>query len=170
MFHGVRVRYALDAPRAREILSTAKIFHPYGMVAPHPEIANGGTGFGNTMNLAWKQMSNQIRTFTEEMTDTDQLGRMRDEIARAGTLVFLGFGFHKQNIALLAEQNSLGTKRIFGSAFGVSNADLKVVKSRILPLFKQNDQGPLVHGSTAMKMDKLKCSPLMDEYKMTLTA
>jgi hypothetical protein len=49
----------------------------------------------------------------------------------ADRIVFLGFAFHDQNMGILAGEASIKTKPMIGTAFGMSESDVRVVKQQI---------------------------------------
>jgi len=82
--------------------SSLVIYHPYGQVGfmpwddGNPKVNFGGTDYGDIVGL-----SGQIRTFNEQMEDKVQLDEIRQRVADAKRIVFLGFHFHNQNMELL---------------------------------------------------------------------
>lgn len=82
-----------------------KVWHPYGSLGKlRPEgRAIDELPFGSKDPIAVGQLSSQIKTFTEqEAISAGELSGIRDAIANADTVVFLGWGYHPQNIKILS--------------------------------------------------------------------
>lgn len=169
LFYAVRALCALDDSHTQQVLTTARIYHPYGYLGPIPELGpGGGVAFGNTARMDWAQLSARIRTFTEEIGAPTILEKMREEVRGADVLVFLGFGFHRQNMQLLAEPRKLKDKRVFATALNISDSDVEIVIRRISELFDTSMQNSMQVRRWLKVKNNLSCAGLLDEYAMTL--
>lgn len=75
----------------------------------------------------------RIKTFSES---SDLAAEIRGLVLRADKVVFLGFGFHEQNIELLDVSDDIGTsepidKAVFATTMGMSPSDEGVVRAQI---------------------------------------
>lgn len=82
-------------------VSKIRIIHPYGDLGPLQAGPSGGNRFGVLENVDLWKASQRLSTFTEEVRDQDTVRTIRQAIASAHQLVFLGFSFQPQNMALL---------------------------------------------------------------------
>jgi hypothetical protein len=57
------------------------------------------------------------------------------ELGRAHAVIFLGFAYHNQNMTLLRPAEPIKPKQIFGTAFGMSDADVEVVSHDLASFF-----------------------------------
>jgi hypothetical protein len=130
----IRNYYQLSEHDAAAVLTNAQIFHPYGQVGRLPwESGSTSIEFGadvhpDTLN----QMTGQIKTFSEGTDPTEsEIVQIRSVVAGARRIVFLGFAYHVQNLALLfppSEAHSLPhTTEVYGTALGISASDSKVI-------------------------------------------
>jgi hypothetical protein len=115
--------------------TTLKILHPYGSVGNLPwqsetnAVRFGGEQNGNDLG----SLSDQIRTYNEEVDDTKKIGELRTAMAEAKRIVFLGFHFHKQNVELLSPEvdkpDLKGTVSIYGTRVNRSPADMESIQN-----------------------------------------
>ena len=125
----LRNYYHTSIDETTELLSHLKIYHPYGSIgqlswpAHHPNIEFGGSPMPHQL----VGIAKELKTFTEGTNKThSEINEIRSLVKDGESLVFLGFGFNKQNLDLLFEPNTLPIKvpgKIFGSAFGISETD-----------------------------------------------
>jgi hypothetical protein len=126
--HALVMYFSISISEAYKIVSRIKIFHAYGAVGSlkgrvGEKIVPCGSAppvrFGQ--EVSWELLRDvgpHITTFTEESRSTEEVERMRDLVLDAETIVFLGFGFNDNNLALIRPDNGrvLGAKRIFATA------------------------------------------------------
>ncbi len=100
MSHGLPMK---DAQRI--VAQKLKVYHPYGNIGRLPwqtgEASDVEWGTDQPWNIL--NLTGQIRTYAEAMRDTEGLRSMRASVVGAKRLVFLGFGFHPQNVDLLID-------------------------------------------------------------------
>jgi hypothetical protein len=167
--------YGIDDGEARSVMETLTILHPYGTIAKLPWQDNNGLPFGFPTNRPdLLMMSNQIKTFTEQVEDSTTLEAIKRELASAETIVFLGFSYHELNMQILKPRTPCVVKNIFGTAFGVSGHDIEHIKEEIRSLVGCNLVENRVRGGTEMITERLhvrhdlKCADLLQEYSRTL--
>lgn len=124
-----------------------KILHPYGLVGNLPwqsrtNFVQCGGGAGNNQAA----LSNQIRTYNEEVDDKQKIADIRGALAEAQLIMFLGFHFHKQNVELLSptarDPRLSGKVAVYATQGNRSFADLEIIQHRRLPL--------ILHGRTTL--------------------
>jgi hypothetical protein len=149
-------------------MARLNISHPYGVVGCLPWQNAASVVFGGRMNMKLLDIANDIRTFTERMEDDAALAAIRLQIQEAETVVFLGFAFHPLNMQLLAPPATSTAKRIFGTAKGISNGDLDVVKRSVIDALQADTRHARGALTIAIK-NELTCAGLFDEYWRTLS-
>jgi hypothetical protein len=156
----IAAAYALSPERAQEVLRRLRIFHPYGTVGllPVKDVPNGVPfgGYEHRGDLL-AEIAKGIRTFTEQVHDVDVVASLRNEVMEAEAIVFLGFAFYRQNMELIRPEGSAVAKRVYATAYGISDPDCKVVEKQIRDIL-----GPM--GRSIVVRNGLECSRLFDEY------
>jgi hypothetical protein len=151
--------YGINEYDAAEIMKNLRIIHPYGVV--------GSTPFGGARGDYVAQAA-QVKTYTEQLGNAEILREVRNEVQRADCIVFLGFAFHSQNLLMLKPDPRIANKVIFGTAFGMSNADVDVVSHNIGGFF--NPVLNAAQRANRIKIEnKLKCADLFDNYARSLS-
>lgn len=160
--------YAVPNNDVAEIMRPLKVFHPYGSIAPLPVTDQPDTvPFGGDLS-DYVSIAKRIHTYTEQISDGDEMVEMHRAIAEAEQLVFLGFGFHSQNMALLTPDQLLGEKLVYATTFGLSGPNAEVVKNRIAELFLANIRSHIKADN--LRLHDLTSAKLLDEYRIALTA
>jgi hypothetical protein len=85
-------------------------------------------------------------------------------VRKAEVIVFLGFGFHQQNLELVRPEDPSDAKRVFATALGISKSDCEVVKIQIQRLL---GQGPERFGIDLR--NDLTCPGLFNEFWRSLS-
>jgi hypothetical protein len=175
LVHALRQFYAIDENTAASILKTLTIIHPYGLAAPF-KTHDGAQGYhyaaeGHGFVPDYWSLSDGIRTYSEQMTDASELQKIHQEINEAQRIVFLGFGFHDQNLGLLAPPGGMERKQIFATAKGMSDSDVSLVRAQLIRFFTPNAQ-MLVNSLPDMIQIRsdLTCTELFDSYNKSLPA
>jgi len=146
--YGVSIEEGRDATQA-----TLDITHVYGRVGNLPWHGQGQTApyvnFGSCVTgKSLRQLSSGIRTFTEQAQDPDEIEHCRSILGAAEQVIFLGFGFHRQNMALLS-LDSPRWNTALATGYKVSLADQSVFKRRVMEMFKNSDLNVEVANITA---------------------
>jgi hypothetical protein len=127
-----------------------KIIHPYGVVGSLPwqtrtNAVQFGGGSRYIEDLA--ALSQQIRTYNEEIDDKTKVREVRRSLGAASRIIFLGFHFHKQNVELLSAGEDVpdysGRVLIYGTQVNRSYSDIEIIRDRRLP--------QILHGRTPME-------------------
>ncbi len=165
--HALSALYGITKEAAEGIVGTLTIIHPYGKIASLEMLP-----FGGNPHLATDPfpLSDRIRTYTEQVAKPHMLALMHDTMHNASCLVFLGFSYLEQNMALLRPTNPFDRKTVLGTAFGLSDSDRDVVYKEILSMFAQPQQSSMSRGNQIIIDNKIKCAELFDSYARTLNA
>lgn len=105
LFEWLQAIYRVDRQAAASIVAGLKVYHPYGRLAPLDWEQNKGVKYGaqvETHRLI--AMAEQIRTYSEASEPETGIELVKEKFSSASSVVFLGFGFHQQNIDLLTVQ------------------------------------------------------------------
>jgi len=163
--------YQIDNTSAAELISNIGIYHPYGTVGKLPWMRGGGSiEFGAEPNeLQLLELVKQIRTFTEGTEpESSEINIIRKAVYESDCIIFLGFGFHPQNMALLDSDNyepidkERDSSVCFATAKGISQHDCDLVISDIQKLtgFEKHQ----IH----LRND-LTCTDLFSKYRRSLS-
>jgi hypothetical protein len=173
LLHALQQLYSLPEKAAADVLGKLTIVHPYGMVGYlKTEIAQAGVSFGGearALSEDYYALSGRIKTYTEQVSDPDELKPIHDEVIKAERIVFLGFAFHDQNLALIKPRASIKRKDIYATAFGMSESDVDVVKAQLLNFFEGEEREIMDNGHIIIRRD-LKCSDMFDQYTKSFPA
>lgn len=134
LFHTLRAEYGKSAEEVAELLETLEIYHPYGMVDLLPwQSPEQGTNFGDYKleDDQFLMLVDKIKTFSEKIRDVEEVERMRMRVGEAGTILFLGFGFHIQNMDMIRPPISTNRKVIYATAYTMSKPNRDAIDDRI---------------------------------------
>ncbi|MNH49656.1 hypothetical protein D3C85_1012290 [compost metagenome] len=112
-----------------EAMNSLEVLHPYGTLGYLPWQEGISVPFG-APNVELEKVYGSIRTYSEQLDDKNQIYKISNAISNAETVVFLGFGFHKQNVDLLSGP-ILEPKEVFATACGVSSSQRRAFEARI---------------------------------------
>jgi hypothetical protein len=77
-------------------------------------------------------LSGNIRTFTEQNVTTGTRAQIKQAIDRSRIVVFLGFGFHQQNLTLLQTGRAAEPwRRVLASVLKIDPANFDALKRQI---------------------------------------
>jgi hypothetical protein len=162
LLNALQQLYRISDTEAKSILSTLRIVHPYGTVPANIPFVH--------TNVNCAALTNSIKTYTEQIADTVILEKVIDELEQAEHIVFLGSAYHDQNMALLRHSTDdlSPSKRIFGTAYGMSQSDVDIVGLQIDAWFTGHN--PSVYRTDMIRLENgLKCAGLFDNYAKSLT-
>lgn len=135
-----------DFSYAAHAMRKLRIWHPYGTVGPI-EIASLGANplpllFGQREITAAEILDGmrELRTFTEGMReDAPERDEILGALHDAEQVVFMGFSFLAQNMALLSLDGVGTTKRVFATTMGLPLPDVSTAKTVIEASLQMND-------------------------------
>jgi hypothetical protein len=119
---------------AHDACNDLEVFHVYGQVGllPWQKGSAFKLEFGtepNPHNVL--ETMKQIRTFTEQENDEKRLKAMHKLLVDAELVVYLGFSFGRINLDLLTVHTGSVDKQILGTAFNVSEANVKLIREAV---------------------------------------
>lgn len=165
MLKAVRDLTQRKEPEVEALIQKVKILRPYGSVGSL--FHSPGTRhvkFGNSDYNDLMGLSNEIRTFNEQLDDTDELQALGEEISKADRIVFLGFHFHGQNMRLLraAEPHRKGKINIYATAYQRSHPDVDLIYRHLSEMM-----APRGGELTSKVMPNLDCKSMFRDYAGT---
>ncbi|WP_454758803.1 hypothetical protein [Caulobacter segnis] len=165
--HSISDYFCVNVEEARAAMEHLVVHRPYGMVGRLPWRSGEGDGvnFGSGGAQQLASVAQQIRTFTEQIEEGERLEAMRRAIAGADRIVFLGFAFHRQNVALISADIDDHTE-VLATTFGISHSDQQVIEVELSEAFGY----PSVSSVERAKMAPMECKDFFKEYWRTLTA
>lgn len=159
--------YGVQPDQFRNLMANLRMHRPYGSVGKLPWQAGDAPSvpFGGAAPQHIAAVASQIRTFSETVEEGAELQAIRNAIATADRIVFLGFAFHRQNVRLIAQQVQEHTE-ILATAYQISESDKGVIDSELSAAFEFG--GILNEGR--IELADMTCEGLFKAYWRTLTA
>jgi hypothetical protein len=154
-------------------MSTLDITHPYGQVGKLPwQCAAIGRGieFGERLHgEALLNVSDEIKTFTEQAHDEAEKQHWQKLIQECEQLVFLGFGFHRQNIELLSlSSGPTNTPEIYATTYKTSGADQDVFRKRLYKLTANPEPDFMYSGNLQIEFANNPCVEMIGAYGLKI--
>lgn len=169
IFNWLQDIYRLPQNEAGEIVRSILIYHPYGRIAPLDwEDPREGMAYGSSYSPeSLLRMARKIRTYSEVFEPDSGLSQVRDRLRVVESVVFLGFGFHQQNMNILSVGDAPSGRSLscFSTKSGISAPRWEIMKNR-------------VKNSFSIKNDFLfqdfsfsgHCEPFWDEFSDVIIA
>ncbi|MCA3713503.1 MAG: hypothetical protein IM664_04755 [Phenylobacterium sp.] len=157
--------YDIERPEAERIVRKLRIYHPYGQVGFLPWQNNGGVRFGEKTEANLLSIASEIKTFTERMDDKENIDEIKDAISESKRLVFLGFAYHAQNLNVIKPRKDPLTRKIYGTAFGISHIDQITIRNDLINMMTSegNDGSDL-----DIQILEVTCGGFFDQFGRTL--
>lgn len=132
LYHTLRYSYGVVPNLAAEALKAIRIIHPYGSLGKLPWQDSAGLEFGGVLGATHLiQVSQRIRTFYEQMQDDSDLDLIKTAVVNAQQIIFLGFGFHSQNVGILSTSDCSNLNNVYATAFEESPQNASVIVEAI---------------------------------------
>jgi hypothetical protein len=113
------------------------IVHPYGTIdslnLAHPQSITNGDAFFPVEGMVGmlKQAPRFLRTFTEGITDQDQMRAIKEIMVGSEQIIFLGFSFLDQNMELLKLPHGTPLSIVYANCFGLSHTDQNIARNLV---------------------------------------
>jgi len=168
--YAISSTYSNSIEESQKLTERLKVYHPYGSIG---NLFQGSTDqvieFGkNTEGLNIVDISESIKTYTEQIEEDDTLKNIKREVADAETIVFLGFGFNEQNMNILAPTSRTNTRRVFATAFKISDPDVNAIHQKINSTLHKHGTSQYFSPDKIHVRNTLTCAKFFDEYQITL--
>ena len=177
LLNALQTYYTIPFEEAGLLVNQLVVHHPYGLVDLLPWQNRTGRGVdfgGNPVDEDdLLRIAREIKTFTERFEEGEELSAIRTQVQDAEVIVFLGFAFADQNMALIKPVGETRARRVFATAWGASVSDRVVIENQIGHLLGRQ---PYVGGGDdrfpgvriRVRSDK-RCVELFREYWRSLT-
>lgn len=167
----LRVYFRISPQQASEIVQSVPIIHPYGDLGSVHQGTKGHVPFApNSLNLI--QAADNIKTYSES-ADSEIANQIAAVVEDAETFIFLGFGFHQQNVELLdinlhrSIRDGAWDVRAFATTYELSESDTAFVQDQIARMLTG---GPYDESDGWISTHNGKCFDLFGAYWRSLTA
>lgn len=145
VFLWLKQMYGFDDNQSAKICANLQVYHPYGKIGdlphenPAKHIAFGGKVSGDRL----VSIASNIHTYSESALDEMKLNAARAALGEAKRLVFMGFGFHEQNMDVLTVPKNFErpTLRCYATTKDVSGPRLELDKGSIAAAFQVRAEG-----------------------------
>jgi hypothetical protein len=129
--------------------ATLNMIRPYGSVGSLDSVRYGARG----QNLV--EISENIRTFAEQQRDTEEENKIAQALEEAEVVIFLGFGFHQQNLAILRPKDGRtrgNVRHVLGTVYGIDENNHEALKEELLSLGFRNSRPAILLDRSASKL------------------
>jgi hypothetical protein len=175
LIRALELYFQIDNERARKIIATVEIVHPYGNLGDMDDSVHTMPMFGST-DCDLYAVSQRLKTFSESEIDAGKSDKIRGFMSAAETLIFLGFAFYDQNMELLGEDVTKARikpkyesiNRVYATTYGMSDSDVDVARAQIGYLLR--GRAPKKEDDFSIETFKGTCHSLFAEYWKSLTA
>lgn len=164
LYYALQNYYRVSDIDAAKLIENIKIFHPYGVVGTLPWMKNGSIPFGSDQTPGkLLELASSIKTYTEGTDpNSSEILDIRSSMSEANKLVFLGFAFHKLNLALLTPSSFNKNRYVqcFATTLGISTSDQDVITKQIKDLYSSFAE---------LKTKERQCGPFFKEFWRSLS-
>jgi hypothetical protein len=162
--HALVASWGMSLGTARELVSTLKILHPYGKVAPLEwQKPNTAVTYGRVGGVSYVDLASNIRTFSERVEDEAALAELRSTMAEAERTVFLGFAFHRQNMELLRPEGPV-TRQALATVYGLPENEQREIEKQLRGMLR------LASGIDGLVLHDGTCGTLFSDNWRTISA
>jgi len=161
--------YSLPFSEADQIASEYfTVLHPYGSLGKlHSANPTEIIQFGAERPLDPRLLASNLHTFTEQLKEDGDLAEIKKLVQNAETIIFLGFGYHKQNVDILLPNENYKNKRVIGTAKGMSEQAKNITSSNLRRVLKYG-KSPKSMNFPNIDLYDLDCTQLMSEHQLSL--
>lgn len=162
--YALMTAYGMTLLEAQRIVSeNLRIVHPYGTIGRLPwQLGEGpDVEWGNETPWNMGNLVLNIRTASELMRDTRALNEVRNAMLKSQRIVFMGFGYHPQNLDVLIDSSFSHNPEVMAGIHGLpgpSQTTVVRMLRRKLGLEK-DDRMMVING---------KCYDIFRDYGMML--
>ncbi len=145
---------------AKEIIARGKFIRPYGSLGSLPWQDRQSVAFGEEYPDLWK-LAGGIRTYTERSDNESVVADIKAEMKRAAVAVFLGFGFHKQNVDMLQVADGFQQPAVFVTGCGIDEKNYPPIKARLRAMFQAMD-------ISSFDIENMTCDQLFTKRRQSI--
>lgn len=158
--------YAVDMATAARAVQNLKVIRPYGGLGALPQLSQANNlEFGELEHYRdyWR-IGQNIRTYSE-LPGSETTHAISSTMSWAKHIVFLGFGFHQQNMSLLVRHGS--PVFAYGTTYGLSDQNTEAIRQRVHRSFNDNFHLHVPHkqGTGTPTLMNQTCCEMMSDFK-----
>lgn len=168
LVYALAANYRINIQQAQELVKKLTIYRPYGSVGSYFGQSQPITPFGFSGLRSVDEVVANLKTYTEQVEEGDELKSIQHAIYSAEVLVFLGMAFHPNNMKLLHCGLRTNTKRIYATRKGISDHDISVIINQIDDMIGNPHSIRHVGFRPDYIFFAQECHDLFDEYQRTL--
>jgi hypothetical protein len=134
LFHWLQFNFGLSLEEAKAAIKSLNILRPYGSVGFLPWQEGGGVPFGDQIGMNHEKLfsvSKNILTFTEQALSDQLKSEITLAMDNADYVVFLGFGFHQQNMSIIRATKATQWRRSLATVFQIDPENFESLKRQI---------------------------------------
>lgn len=139
LLFALQQRAGVSEELATESCSRLRVIRPYGSIGKLDwQVDTGGVAFGGWNyggDLA--AIANSIRTFTEQVSHPDILTATNKALTSAALVIFLGFGFHQQNLTWLRKPPAMPPRKantVMATVLGIDERNFPALNDQFAML------------------------------------
>jgi hypothetical protein len=136
LWRAFRASFGVAPDKADEMLQRIGIVHVYGDMGPLSGTGDIRVGYGDLKGIGRARDSIHIAAPGAELPSADQI---QNFLAQCRRIVFLGFGFWKENLDILRIEQFRANKEIFASCLGLPRTIKMEVSNRFRVAIPGND-------------------------------
>lgn len=161
--------FGIEPQVVREVMRTLPILRPYGKAGSLPSEQNvQPVAYGDCGAHALEAAAETILTFTEQVNDKNLLKEIGRAMHTAERVIFLGFGFHRQNLKIL-ECAAKPNIEVLATSLGISKSDSDSIETDVEMSFELSNYH-VHHTHRYVRLFPLTCENFMREVWRTLTS
>jgi hypothetical protein len=156
-------RLGITSDESAKVVETLNIIRPYGTIGSILPNGRSSVSFGAPRPPDIFGLINRIRTFTESEALHDK-GVLATALTDASMIIFLGFGFHPQNLRLLALSPTAHVRpvKILATVYEVHDANLPQLRATLGDGLRVPEEKIETHAMTASEiLAKLRMKIMM---------
>jgi hypothetical protein len=136
IYSQLQTKLDISEEDARKAISNLNMIRPYGTVGNLPWQQDGVSGipFGADLGPDHHklfELSQNIYTYTEGKVERKIREDIESALIGARLIVFLGFGFHQQNMNLIKARDRRGAKQVIATVLGIASANFSNMEEEI---------------------------------------
>lgn len=131
LYWALQLKTSASAEEAKKIVSGLNMIRPYGSLGPLDWQEPKGTAYGYPHHVDPFSLISGIRTYAEKAPFHDA-NNVASVLAQAKMLIFLGFGFHPQNLDIIKAPPPNKFLQVLATTFGFHSETVGAVRGRII--------------------------------------
>lgn len=134
LFEALKHSYGKSSMEVADVLAKIPIVHVHGQLGDLPWQSSNGRPYKVTFDTSEIAAAAEgIRVVSEPTQIEGAFGPARDQIKSAERIVFIGFGYHRDNFTRLNLDLKSGQQRYYGSCFGKTPLELSEIEGWFKP-------------------------------------